>query len=253
MHLGKGHSALRPLVLFETVNFMQTKPMKLWDNRHMVTDKTKAIIYRYANQQDLDTHYDRDYWDTLWHQNQDRIRFRKMTRPERKQLTKEFFTYNLWRNIPAFASSRVNIFLATALAQGGIVYPDSAKKNRAMPLTQSTYNLWGADALVATANKAFEASYSWRFLLWTPFAGIALLLLCTRQALQKHHPASLLVCLTLLMQLGGVFIFSIAAEYRYLLMFFYAPLLLIPMLGTLRRLNAPAAAPAQPHSINADP
>lgn len=34
----------------------------------------------------------------------------------------------------------------------------------------------------------------------------------------------------LALQLVGIFIFSIAAEYRYLLMFFYAPLLLLPML-----------------------
>ena len=34
---------------------------------------------------------------------------------------------------------------------------------------------------------------------------------------------------TLLVQLLGVFLFSIAAEYRYLLIFFYAPLLLLPM------------------------
>lgn len=235
LQLGKGHGALKPLVLFETVNFMQTKPMNLWDNRHMVTEKTREIIYRYTSQQDLDTYYDRDYWDTLWHQNQDRIQFRQITHPEFRQLRREFFTYNLWRNIPAFTASRVNIFLATALAQGGIVGPADARDNRAMPLTQSTYNAWGADALVAVVDEAFEFSRDLRFLLWTPFVGIALLLVCTRRALRQREHASLIVCATLLVQLGGIFVFSIAAEYRYLLMFFYAPLLLVPMLFALPR------------------
>ena len=44
---------------------------------------------------------------------------------------------------------------------------------------------------------------------------------------------------TLLVQLLGVFLFSIAAEYRYLLIFFYAPLLLLPMILS----GAPGQAP----------
>ena len=124
--LGRGHSAMKPLILFETVNFMQTRPMNLWETRHMVTDRTKEIMYRYISQEDIDRLYDRDYWDTLWHQHHDRVRFYEMSKTDFRRLRTDFLTYNLWRNIPAFTASRINIFLASALAQGGMVGPDNA-------------------------------------------------------------------------------------------------------------------------------
>ena len=228
--LGKGHGALQPLVLFETVNFMQSKPMKLWETRHMVTDKTKEIIYRHISQEDLDRLFDRDYWDTLWHQNHDVVKFRSISKQDQRALQREFFTYNLWRNIPAFVSSRVNLFLASAFAQGGLVGPDDAKAGLASVQTLSTYNPFGLEAVPAFIRRAFIASYNWRFILWTPLIGISLIFICVRKAVRQKDRDDLVVVSLLALQLVGIFIFSIAAEYRYLLMFFYAPLLLLPML-----------------------
>lgn len=227
--LGRGHGALKPLILFETVNFMQTRPMNLWETRHMVTDRTREIMARHISQEDIDRLYDRDYWDTLWHQNQDRVRFRHMSKTDFRHLRSDFLTYNLWRNLPAFTASRVNIFLASALAQGGMVGPDNARHGLRAVDTLSVYNPFGFTRLPDTLNQLFHASYNWRFLLWSPFVGVALIGLCLRRSLRHRDRDALVISGTLLVQLLGVFLFSIAAEYRYLLIFFYAPLLLLPM------------------------
>ena len=227
--LGRGHGALQPLILFETTNFMQTRPMNLWETRHMVTDRTKEIMHRHISQEDIDQFYDRDYWDTLWHLNQDRIRFHSMTETDFRHLQSDFFTYNLWRNIPAFTASRVNIFLAMALAQGGMVGPDNARYATSAVTTRSKYNPFNLTFLPNTLHQIYETSYNWRFLLWSPFVGVTLLLLSFKRALKKYNPNTLVISGTMLIQLFGIFLFSIAAEYRYLLIFFYAPLLLLPM------------------------
>ena len=93
--LGEGQPALKPLVLFETTNFMQSRPMNLWETRHMVTDRTREIMYRHISQDAIDELYDRDYWDTLWHANQDRVRFHGMSDKDWRYLRKDFFKYNL--------------------------------------------------------------------------------------------------------------------------------------------------------------
>lgn len=227
--LGNGHGALKPLVLFETVNFMQSKPMGLWENRQMVTERTQQIIYKYISQQDIDSLYDRDYWDTLWHQNRDRVRFWQMTAEDRRALRYDFFTYNLWRNLPAFLSSRVNVFLASAFAQGGIVRPDNAMHYINRLQTVSERNFFELEVLPDFVDKAFHLSYDWRFLWWTPFLGVFLIVVCAWTAMRQRAWDDVVVTWTLLAQLGGIFVFSIAAEYRYLLLIFYSPLLLVPL------------------------
>lgn len=226
---GKGHGALEPLILFETANFMQTRPMHLREYQHMVTDETKKIMHRYASQEDIDKYYDRDYWDTLWHQNQDHLKFYSMTKEDRLNLRKEFFTYNLWKNLPAFISSRVNIFLASALAQGGMVDTANARDGLRDIETNSEYNPFGFFRGAEVVKEIFNFSYDLRFLLWTPFLGIILLSICIRKSICLRDRHTLIICGTLLVQFIGILIFSIAAEYRYLLVFFYAPLLLFPI------------------------
>lgn len=233
--LGKGHGALAPLILFETVNFMQTKPMNLWETRHMVTEKTKKIIHKYISQEDIDNLFDRDYWDTLWHLNQDRIKFREMTKEDRRILQNEFFTYNLWRNLPAFTSSRVNIFLAAAFAQGGIIAPDNAKNGLKLVETKSKYNPFGLISIPKAIKNLFDISYKLRFFLWTPLVGVILIIYCAKLAIHSKKTDEIIITTTMLLQLLGIFIFSIAAEYRYLLIIFFSPLVLLPVLFFMKK------------------
>ncbi|HOB66125.1 hypothetical protein [Ottowia sp.] len=241
--LGGGHGAVKPLILFETINFMQSRPMNLWETRHMVTDRTKEIMYRYVTQEDIDRLYDRDYWDTFWHQNQDRVMLRNMTKTDERRLRADFLKYNVWRNIPAFASSRVNIFLASMLGQGGMVGPDDArhtlsnKPGSRLDATKSEYNPLNLTAYPKLLNQVYEFSYDWRFLLWTPMLGLFLIFICTKQSIRKHDRAAFIISAALLIQLMGIFIFSIAAEYRYILIIFYAPLILSPIIMSLNAAN----------------
>ena len=98
-----------------------------------------------------------------------------------------------------------------------------------MVSTRSEYNPLRLTTLPQTLNRLYEASYNWRFLLWSPLVGVLLVLLCFKRSVQVRDRDELMISGTLLVQLLGVFVFSIAAEYRYLLIFFYAPLLLLPM------------------------
>lgn len=236
-HLGRGHGALDPLILFETVNFMQSKPMNLWENQHMVTDRTKEIIYQYISQEDIDTLFDRDYWDTLWHQNLDRVKFRHMSKAEKKTLRKEFFRYNLWRNIPAFTSSRVNIFLASSFAQGGMVGPRDAQHGLETVKTKSKYNPFNLEHIPNYINKFFEESYGLRFLLWTPLIGVFLIVHGLITSIKQKQRDDTVITLTIFIQLAGIFIFSIAAEYRYLLIIFFSPLLILPLIFHQRNIK----------------
>ena len=249
--LGEGHPALKPLILFETTNFMQSRPMNLWETRHMVTDRTKEIMYRHISQDAIDELYDRDYWDTLWHANQDRVRFHGMSDKDWRYLRKDFFKYNLWRNIPAFSASRVNIFLASALAQGGIVAPTSGKDILDTVSTNSTYNPFGFDRLQSLFLQAFDFTYAWRFLFWSPFVGLVLLAVAAKKNAGTHDMANRVILATLFIQLAGIFLMLIAAEYRYLLMFFYSPLLLVPVLHDEagHALKAPSGADSAIHAL----
>ena len=232
LQLGKGHGALKPLILFETINFMQSRPMNLWENRHMVTDKTKTVIHQYISQENIDSLFDRDYWDTLWHQNHEQVKFRHMTKTDSRILKREFFKYNLWRNIPAFTSSRVNIFLASCFAQGGMVSPNDAQRGLQSVDTRSTFNVFNLKYLPQITNNLFERSYSLRFLLWSPLFGIYLIFRCTALAISQKNLDSLIITSTLISEMAGIFIFSIAAEYRYVLIIFFSPLLLLPLLSS---------------------
>jgi hypothetical protein len=243
--LGKGHGVFQPLILFETINFMQSKPMKLWETQHMVTDKTKKIIYQYISQENIDGLFDRDYWDTLWHQNPDKVKFRSMTKEDREDLQKEFFKYNLWRNIPAFTSSRVNIFLATAFAQGGMVGPSDAKNGLNNVSTKSKYNLFGFDYLGGVITNIFDESYGLRFILWSPLLGIFLIIRCSMLSIQQKNLDDIVIAATLAAEMMAIFAFSIAAEYRYMLIIFYSPLLLLPLLYSQK--NRLIQAPVKNH------
>src|SRR2546427_6391726 len=75
-----------------------------------VSQKTVDAMEKHKPLQVYLENYDRDYWDPLVFKS-DGPQVLNIPRSERKIIIREFFRYNLWRNIPAFLSSRVNIFL----------------------------------------------------------------------------------------------------------------------------------------------
>ncbi|MDP1369071.1 hypothetical protein Q6248_29395, partial [Klebsiella pneumoniae] len=57
---------------------------------------------------------------------------------DKEILIKEFSRYNLWHNIPAFLSSRVNVFMVSALADGH--FPTAETKSYVLKNFQDYYS-----------------------------------------------------------------------------------------------------------------
>jgi len=219
-----------PLALYETVGFLEHRPMGLWErNEPRVTQKTvKALTSTGRSLEHISQFYDHYYWDPL-------IFFIEgpalLELPEaaKKTVIREFFKYNLWHNLPAFAASRVNVFLYSALANGGIPDPNAAQY--VLPKTKSISALnivqWPTTPLL---RQWFDMSMRYRAILWAPWVGIALIFIGCRRALTECELSDAFVVGTYAAQLAAVFTFSIAGEYRYLLAFFTAPLVLLPVL-----------------------
>ena len=223
------HGAIFPLVLYETANFLQPRPTNLPVSRPRVHPETIDLLTKYATIETIQKYYDRDYWDPLV-QHAEGPQLGRMARADEKKIIRHFWQYNLWENFPAFVSSRVNIFMVSALAKGGIVRPELTQSVLEQLNSKSTVPYRGDDRLRSVFESLETTSYQWRWLLWNPLPGVVLLLLALRRKARDRGRDELIILVTFLAQLGGIFLFSVAGEYRYVLMFFLLPLALIPML-----------------------
>ena len=240
---GAPQGAMFPLVLFETVNFLQPHPFDeaLGERTRRVSELTAQTLARYATEQELARAYDRNYWDSLSH-TPDSPHLGRITQADRDILVKEFWRHNVWRNAPAFLSSRVNVFLVAALAQGH--FPTKIQHSFALQqIGQPDTPPRAIPGLTDAVRRLDAFSWRWRWLLWTPLPGIALLFSTLLLAWRERGTAELMVLLPMLAQLGGVFLFSSAGEYRYLLPFFAVPLLLFPVRAELQPGRSVSARP----------
>lgn len=204
--------------------------MDLWEHGEpRVTPATiKALTSGGKKIDHIRRYYDHYYWDPL-------VFFPKgpsllgLTKQAKDTIIKEFFFYNLWHNFPAFMASRVNIFLYAAFADGGFPGPTNAEN--ILPLTQSKSELKFRDgATHRILTKWFDFSFKYRVIFWTPWVGIFLIFAGAFRSWRKKDGSGGLICATFLLHLFAVALFSIAGEYRYLLAFFVAPMVLLPAL-----------------------
>ena len=223
-----------PLALYETVGFLEHRPMGLWErNEPRITERTKeALASSGKTLEHISEFHDHYYWDPLIFFPQGPALL-DLSKSAKKTIIREFFTYNLWHNFPAFAASRVNIFLYSSFANGGIPGPLNAKN--ILPQTQAAstfkeYNL-PTDSIL---QNWFEFSMKYRIIFWTPWLGIILIVVCCARTIRHRQSGGAVVAGIYAMQLAAVFVFSIAGEYRYLLAFFTAPLVLLPILSHLQ-------------------
>ena len=219
-----------PLALYETVGFMEHRPMGLWErNEPRVSHKTiEALTASGKSLEHINSFYDHYYWDPL-------IFFpdgpNLLALPElaKKTIVREFFTYNIWHNFPAFAASRVNIFLYAAFANGGIPGPNNAEN--ILPQTLSTSKIRFRNGSAHRVLMGwFDFTIKNRVIFWTPWVGLWLIALGCLQTWRRRDHAGLMVCMVFVLQIAAVVCFSIAGEYRYLLAFFTAPLVMLPVL-----------------------
>lgn len=205
--------------------------MGLWErNEPRVTQETiEALTASEKSIEHINRFYDHYYWDPLIFFTEG-PRLLELPPDAKKTIVREFFTYNLWHNFPAFAASRINIFFYSALANGGIPGPSNAEN--ILPQTESK------SKVLFRNGKTHQILISWfdftikhRALFWTPWVGLVLIVLCCARTWHRRDRAGLVVCAVFALQLAAVFSFSIAGEYRYLLAFFTAPLVLLPILN----------------------
>jgi hypothetical protein len=234
LHKPRTHSVLFPIALFETVNFLRPHPMNLWRESPRVSEAASEIITRRKPLENILADYDPDYWDTLVYKPGGPDFFR-LDRKERKKIVSEFFRYNLWRNIPAFLGSRVNVFMVSALAGGGFPSLDSAKYYISRTKSKSQARAFGYVTVESILTDIYNFYFAFRWLLWTPLFGIVMTIWLAYRGWNRKLIPMLIVTLPMLVQLAGIFIFSIAGEYRYLLPYFTVPLVLLPALEMQRR------------------
>jgi hypothetical protein len=147
--------------------------------------------------------------------------------------------------------SRVNIFLVSALAQGGEVGLDYSFYVLPQTHAISKHRELSIAQLTKAANYFLDITYPYRWIFWTPLLGVGLLLLFARQAWRDRAPSHICIALTMLIQLLAIFFFSIAGEYRYLLPFFTLPMAILPILsyGRTRNGQSPEGVAVRPVSI----
>lgn len=245
-HHDSGQSVLFPLAIFETVNFLQPRPMQLWMLEPAISARTLEVLTQHQPIAAYLAHFDPDYWDSLaFHADGPKVK--DLPESVQQAVVHEFFAYNLWHNVPDFMGSRVNVFLAAATARGGIVSYVYARLVLAHLQTRSEFRRFHLDTLEHLLTEGYELSFRHRWLLWSPLPAIGLLLWLFVRSVRSRNVADLFVTVPMVLQLGAIFLFSIAAEYRYLLPFYLLPLTLLPMAalgGSVRRSQPGPAAPA---------
>ncbi len=233
-HRSMAQKAMQPLVLWETVNFLQPRPHERWRDKPRVSPLTIRTLEKYESIERLVNYYDPYYWDSLiFHEGGPRMA--GMSKEDQKILRKEFWRYNLWQNLPDFFASRVNVFLAAALADG--LHVANGYRSHVLPLFDTRSRADKFSSLGLT--KHIDAIHGWseaqRAWLWSPLPGVALVLWLLYRSLHHRNPLMLAITGIMLVEMGGIFIISIAAEHRYLLPLFTFPLVALPLLMDDRR------------------
>jgi hypothetical protein len=208
--------------------------MNLWVATPRISQPTLDTLKKYKPIETYIKYYDPDYWDTLVFQPEG-PRVLSLSKQDQKVITRQFLRYNLWHNIPSFIGSRVNIFLVSALAQGGTPSFDYAEHVLKFTESKSQFRQHDLKFSEEVLRSHYEISYKYRFVLWTPFIGLGLLFWALKHGAKNRDLALLIVSIPMLVQLGGIFIFSIAGEYRYILPFFTLPLVLLPALSATQK------------------
>jgi len=249
----ESHGIFYPLALYETVGFLEERPMGLWErNEPRVTSRTIAALTASGRSiENIREFYDHYYWDPLVYFLEG-PQLMALPKNEKKILLQEFFKYNVWHNFPAFAASRINIFLYSALANGGI--PGLASAEIILPKTLShSEPRFRNGAIHRSISRWFDFSLDYRFILWTPWVGLILIAYGCFRTWRRRDFAGIIICVVLALHVAAVFGFSIAGEYRYLLTFFIAPLVLFPALYAHHSAREEDTATAEVSSLKFTP
>lgn len=217
------HEILFPVVIHETVRPAQPGYQYGLGGRLSSETRSAVGIDRLA-------HGVRVYWPLYW----DTVGFlsggpelKKLPDAQRRAIVSSFLRNDLLPNLPSIAAHRLEIMAAALLARAEPVDPYAAPLNMPTRLRLWKYRT-GAVArdkgLLGRLNKASFESRAWS---WNAAFGALVLLALTFNAAWHRDKAMLVTAALLWIQLAAVFAVAPAAEYRYVLMIYLAPLLLL--------------------------
>ncbi len=230
LHHDKSQGIWFPLAIFETVNVLHTRGESASESAGNLSPATIAALTRHRPLGNYVDHFRPDYWDPLVH-DPDGPQVGRMDEADQQVIVQQFLRHNLWHNFSEFIASRVNVFAAAATARAGIVEFWWAKPVLENLATRSVYRRWRLTKVEQVLTAVHDFGVRHRAWLWSPLPGIGLMLLMLMNGLRnpKRHLPSLLVTVPMTLQLGAIFVFSTAGEYRYLLPFFVQPLVVLPV------------------------
>ena len=217
------HEILFPVVIHETVRLAQPGYQYGLGGRLSPNTRSAVGIDRLARGV-------RVYWPLYW----DTVGFlsggpelRRLPDAQRKAIVSSFLRHDLMPNLPSIAAHRLEILVAALLARGEPVDAYAAPVNMPTRLRLWKYRT-GAVAkdqgLLGRLNKASFESRAWS---WNAAFGALVLLALTFNAACHRDKTLLLTAALLWVQLAAVFTVAPSADYRYVLMIYLAPLLLL--------------------------
>ena len=237
---GDTHELFFPAVIHETVRLAQPGYRYGLGTRLSPETRSAVGIDRLA-------HGVRVYWPLYW----DTVGFmsggpelKNLPEAQRRALVSSFLRHDLMPNLPSIAAHRLEILTAALLARAEPVDPYDAPVNMPTRLRLWKYRT-GAEArnrgVLGRLNHASIESRAWS---WNAGVGALVLLAMTFVAAWRRDKAMLVTAALLWVQMAAVFAVAPSAEYRYVLMIYLAPLLLLA--ATHHSLRAsPGSEPSQ--------
>lgn len=178
------------------------------------------------------------YWDTIAFMPGG-PRLVELSARQRSEIVTSFIRNDLIRNLPAVTAHRFEMFSGALLARAELVDPYKAPTNlpRGLADHKISQSLEVAGGVIQKIN---QMSIESRGLTWNALPGILVLALITLASLWRRDLNMLLLGSLLWIQAALIFIAAPSAEYRYVFMFYFAPLMLL--VGNLRPTLRPASS-----------
>lgn len=166
------------------------------------------------------------YWDTVgFHPGGPNLAY--LPEEQRSRIVRSFLTHDLLPNVPSIAGHRIEMLLGALLARAEFVDPYAAPDNLQGPLRTWKMRVGSSergDGWLGELNSLSGRTRGWT---WNAGVGIFVLGGMTLLALWRRDKVTLAVTSLLWLQLGVLFAVAPSAEYRYVFMFYLAPLLLL--------------------------
>lgn len=182
------------------------------------------------------------YWDTVGF-FVDGPNLAYLPGEQRSAIVRSFLKNDLLPNLPSVAGHRVEMLLGALLARAEYVDPYSAPENLHGPLKKWKNRVGASNrgqGMLGELNEASGRSRGWS---WNAALGVVVLAAMTLVALWRRDRVTLIVTTLLWLQLGVLLAVAPSAEYRYVFMFYLAPLLLLAGGPVLREREASGKAP----------